>query len=179
MLNSDGALSEPLVRRFVRQILIGLSYLHNRHIIHRDIKGANILVDLSGTIMISDFGISKKLEASNVPSVTNKDRHRPSLQGSVFWMAPEAVKQTSYSRKADVWSLGCLVVEMMTGNHPHPDYRQLQAIFRIGGGMAAPTIPEHASEEARNFFSQTFEIDHNVRLGADVLILSPFLEDIM
>ncbi|KAF4510347.1 hypothetical protein G6O67_002240 [Ophiocordyceps sinensis] len=178
MLNSYGALPEPLVRSFVRQILTGLSYLHNGDIIHRDIKGANILVDNKGTIKISDFGISKKLEASNLLSGANSNKHRPSLQGSVFWMAPEVVKQTSYTRKADIWSLGCLVVEMMTGNHPYPDCSQLQAIFKIGGGKAAPTIPEHASQEAQDFLSQTFEIDHNLRPSADGLMISPFLAPI-
>ena len=178
MLNSYGALPEPLVRSFVRQILTGLSYLHNRDIIHRDIKGANILVDNKGTIKISDFGISKKLEASNILNGANNSKHRPSLQGSVFWMAPEVVKQTSYTRKADIWSLGCLVVEMMTGSHPFPDCSQLQAIFKIGGGRAAPTIPEHASEEAKEFLAQTFEIDHNRRPSADELMLSSFLTPI-
>ncbi|KAF6807314.1 ste/ste11 protein kinase [Colletotrichum sojae] len=178
MLNSYGALPEPLVRSFVRQILTGLSYLHNQDIIHRDIKGANILVDNKGTIKISDFGISKKLEASNILSGANNNKHRPSLQGSVFWMAPEVVKQTSYTRKADIWSLGCLVVEMMTGTHPYPDCSQLQAIFKIGGGKAAPTIPDHASGDAKTFLSQTFEIDHNLRPSADDLMLSAFLSPI-
>ncbi|KAH8895043.1 mating response [Thozetella sp. PMI_491] len=178
MLNSYGALPEPLVRSFVRQILNGLSYLHNMEIIHRDIKGANILVDNKGTIKISDFGISKKLEATNILNGANNNKHRPSLQGSVFWMAPEVVKQTSYTRKADIWSLGCLVVEMMTGTHPFPDCTQLQAIFKIGGSKAAPTIPEHASAEAKEFLSQTFEIDHNKRPSADDLMLSPFLTPI-
>lgn len=175
MLNSYGALPEPLVRSFVRQILTGLSYLHNRDIIHRDIKGANILVDNKGTIKISDFGISKKLEATNILNGANNNKHRPSLQGSVFWMAPEVVKQTSYTRKADIWSLGCLVVEMFTGSHPFPDCSQLQAIFKIGGGKATPTIPEHASEDAKAFLNQTFEIDHDQRPSADELVLSPFL----
>ena len=178
MLNSYGALPEPLVRSFVRQILTGLSYLHNRDIIHRDIKGANILVDNKGTIKISDFGISKKLEASNILSGANNNKQRVSLQGSVFWMAPEVVKQTSYTRKADIWSLGCLVVEMMTGSHPFPDCSQLQAIFKIGGGKASPTIPDHASEEAKTFLAQTFEIDHNLRPSADELMLSSFLTPI-
>lgn len=178
MLNSYGALPEPLVRSFVRQILNGLSYLHNRDIIHRDIKGANILVDNKGTIKISDFGISKKLEATNILNGANNNKHRPSLQGSVFWMAPEVVKQTSYTRKADIWSLGCLVVEMMTGTHPFPDCTQLQAIFKIGGSKAAPTIPEHASDDAKQFLAQTFEIDHNKRPSADDLMLSPFLAPI-
>ncbi|KAK4169264.1 hypothetical protein QBC43DRAFT_59361 [Cladorrhinum sp. PSN259] len=175
MLNSYGALPEPLVRSFVKQILNGLSYLHDMEIIHRDIKGANILVDNKGTIKISDFGISKKLEATNILNGANNNKNRPSLQGSVFWMAPEVVKQTSYTRKADIWSLGCLVVEMFTGTHPFPDCTQLQAIFKIGGAKATPTIPEHASEEAKQFLAQTFEIDHNKRPSADELMLSPFL----
>ncbi|KIE00296.1 MAP kinase kinase kinase Ste11, partial [Metarhizium majus ARSEF 297] len=175
MLNSYGALPEPLVRSFVRQILMGLSYLHGRDIIHRDIKGANILVDNKGTIKISDFGISKKLEQSNILGNAKNNRHRPSLQGSVFWMAPEVVKQTEYTLKADIWSLGCLVVEMMTGNHPFPDCSQLQAIFKIGGGTASPTIPEQASEEAKAFLRQTFELNHDLRPSADELMLSPFL----
>lgn len=178
MLNSYGALPEPLVRSFVRQILTGLSYLHGKEIIHRDIKGANILVDNKGTIKISDFGISKKLEASNILSGANNNKHRPSLQGSVFWMAPEVVKQTSYTRKADIWSLGCLVVEMMTGTHPFPDCTQLQAIFKIGGAKAAPTIPDHASEEAQSFLAQTFELDHTKRPSADELMLHSFLTPI-
>lgn len=175
MLNSYGALREPLVRSFVRQIVTGLAYLHGRDIVHRDIKGANILVDNKGGIKISDFGISKKMEAASTLSGPGASKNRPSLQGSVFWMAPEVVKQTKYTRKSDVWSLGCLVVEMMTGEHPYPDCSQLQAIFRIGGGKVTPDIPEVASEDAREFLRQTFEVDDRLRPDAEVLLRSPFL----
>ena len=64
LLRNYGAFEEPLVRNWVRQILLGLNYLHERDIIHRDIKGANMLVDNKGGIKISDFGISKKVEDS-------------------------------------------------------------------------------------------------------------------
>jgi mitogen-activated protein kinase kinase kinase len=175
MLSSYGALREPLVRNFVRQIVTGLAYLHGREIIHRDIKGANILVDNKGGIKISDFGISKKIEASNLLNGAGNNKNRPSLQGSVFWMAPEVVKQTSYTRKADIWSLGCLVVEMMTGTHPFPDCSQLQAIFKIGGAKISPTIPEHASAEAQTFLKQAFEVEHTKRPSAEELLFSPFL----
>ena len=57
--------------------------------------------------------------------------HRPSLQGSVCWMAPEVVKQTAYTKKADIWSVGCLVVEMLTGEHPWAQLTQMQAIFKV------------------------------------------------
>lgn len=180
MLNSYGQLQEPLIRTFVRQILAGLSYLHGRDIIHRDIKGANILVDNRGKVKISDFGISKRVEASALlqPAKNGGHVHRPSLQGSVFWMAPEVVKQTSYTRKADIWSLGCLVVEMFTGTHPFPNCSQLQAIFQIGNSSAKPTTPDNASEEGKAFLRRTFEIDHEKRPSADELRLSPFLKQI-
>lgn len=178
MLNSYGAIREPLIRNFVRQIVTGLAYLHGREIIHRDIKGANILVDNKGGIKISDFGISKKMEASSILSGPANNKNRPSLQGSVFWMAPEVVKQTSYTRKADIWSLGCLVVEMMTGTHPFPDCSQLQAIFKIGGAKISPTIPDEASSEARTFLSQTFEVEQTKRPSAEELLRSPFLNPI-
>lgn len=178
MLNSYGQLQEPLIRNFVRQILTGLSYLHSRDIIHRDIKGANVLVDNKGQVKISDFGISKRVEASALlqPAKNGGHVHRPSLQGSVFWMAPEVVKQTSYTRKADIWSLGCLIVEMFTGTHPFPNCSQLQAIFQIGNSSAKPNTPENASEEGKAFLKQTFEIDHEKRPSADELLLSPFLK---
>ena len=180
MLQSYGSLQEPLIRNFVRQILNGLSYLHGRDIIHRDIKGANVLVDNKGNIKISDFGISKRVEASALlqPQKNGGHIHRPSLQGSVFWMAPEVVKQTSYTRKADIWSLGCLIVEMFTGTHPFPNCSQLQAIFQIGNSSAKPNIPESASMEGKDFLGHTFEIDHEKRPSADELLRSPFLKQI-
>jgi mitogen-activated protein kinase kinase kinase len=177
MLVNYGPLGESLIQNFVRQILQGLSYLHSSDIIHRDIKGANILVDNKGSVKISDFGISKRIEASTLGG-SKKGAQRVSLQGSVFWMAPEVVRQTAYTRKADIWSLGCLVVEMFTGSHPHPNCTQLQAIFKIGGsGDASPTIPENAGDDARAFLAQTFLIDHEKRPSADALLDSPFIKN--
>lgn len=106
-----------------------------------------MLVDNKGGIKISDFGISKKVDDSkslrhsfknhelnqhySSVSLTGNRINRPSLQGSVFWMAPEVVKQTGHTRKADIWSLGCLVVEMFTGEHPWAQLTQMQAIFKV------------------------------------------------
>jgi len=183
MLVNYGPLGEGLIANFVRQILTGLGYLHSKDIIHRDIKGANILVDNKGSVKISDFGISKRIETSTLLNTSGPEAgqkklaaaNRVSMQGSVFWMAPEVVKQTAYTRKADIWSLGCLIVEMFTGSHPHPNCTQLQAIFKIGGSRdASPTIPDNAGTDAQDFLRRTFEIDHNKRPTADELLLSGF-----
>ncbi|CAG8732212.1 541_t:CDS:2, partial [Ambispora leptoticha] len=171
ILNNYGALEEPLVRSFVRQILQGLEYLHGKDIIHRDIKGANVLVDNKGRIKISDFGISKKVEDQIRASISV---HRPSLQGSIFWMAPEVIKQTAYTSKADIWSLGCLIVEMFTRNHPFPEFNQMQAMFKIGTQSCAPEIPENISDEAKDFLKKTFEPNHNDRPTANELSTHPF-----
>ncbi|TRM62454.1 ste11-like protein [Schizophyllum amplum] len=162
LLRNYGAFEEPLVKNFVRQILCGLDYLHERDIIHRDIKGANILVDNKGGVKISDFGISKKVE----DTLSNSNRmHRPSLQGSVFWMAPEVVKQSGHTKKADIWSMGCLIVEMLTGEHPWAQLTQMQAIFKIGSS-AKPSIPTDISAEAEEFLQRAFELDHEARPSA-------------
>ncbi|EPQ26379.1 uncharacterized protein PFL1_06027 [Pseudozyma flocculosa PF-1] len=173
LLRNYGAFEEPLVRNFVGQILKGLSFLHARDIVHRDIKGANILVDNKGGIKISDFGISKKVESDLLVSAR---AHRPSLQGSVFWMAPEVVKQTSYTRKADIWSLGCLVVEMISGTHPWAELNQMQALFQIGMSKK-PTMPDEISAEAVDFLNKTFELDHTLRPSADELLQHAFITD--
>ncbi|KAJ5182742.1 Protein kinase byr2 [Penicillium capsulatum] len=180
MLKQYNTFQEPLVKNFVRQILAGLSYLHSCDIIHRDIKGANILVDNKGGVKISDFGISKRVEASHVLGSRASGGggghiHRPSLQGSVYWMAPEVVRQTAHTKKADIWSLGCLVVEMFIGAHPFPDCSQLQAIFAIGSNKARPPAPEHVSQEAKEFLDMTFQLDFEKRPSADELLKCQFL----
>ncbi|RAL05565.1 STE11 family mitogen-activated protein kinase kinase kinase [Aspergillus ibericus CBS 121593] len=179
MLKQYNTFQEPLIKNFVRQILAGLSYLHSRDIIHRDIKGANILVDNKGGIKISDFGISKRVEASTLlgarASGGGGHAHRVSMQGSVYWMAPEVVQQTIHTKKADIWSLGCLVVEMFTGAHPFPACSQLQAIYAIGKEKARPPAPEHASKEAVAFLDMTFQVDYEKRPAADELLKCQFL----
>ncbi|KAG1756726.1 Pkinase-domain-containing protein [Suillus paluster] len=171
LLRSYGAFEEPLVKNFVRQILQGLNYLHERDIIHRDIKGANILVDNKGGIKISDFGISKKVDGN---LLTGKRMNRPSLQGSAFWMAPEVVKQTAHTSAADIWSVGCLVVEMLTGEHPWAQLTQMQAIFKIGQS-AKPAIPSDISSEAQDFLTKTFDINHSARPSAGGLLQHSWL----
>eukprot|EP00158_Paraphelidium_tribonemae_P007178 Partr_v1_DN28139_c3_g1_i2_m55249 putative mitogen-activated protein kinase kinase kinase len=112
-----------------RQTLCGLSYLHSKNIVHRDIKSGNILITSDRKVKISDFGVSKILDG-----VTK----RFSVQGSIFWMAPELIRSQSCSCKADIWSVGCLVLEMLTGEHPWSGYDQVQAMYQIGMGAMTP-----------------------------------------
>ncbi|CCK69019.1 mitogen-activated protein kinase kinase kinase STE11 KNAG_0B05880 [Huiozyma naganishii CBS 8797] len=191
MLNNYGPFEESLITNFTRQILIGVSYLHGKNIIHRDIKGANILIDIKGCVKITDFGISKKLsplskakqglpaggaaaqgELAQNGSTSDK---RTSLQGSVFWMAPEVVKQTATTEKADIWSTGCVVIEMFTGKHPFPDFLQMQAIFKIGTNVT-PEIPSWASDAGKQFLRQAFELDYKRRPSAIELLQHEWLD---
>ncbi|KAG8833438.1 ATP binding [Serendipita sp. 400] len=171
LLRNYGAFEESLTANWVRQILRGLEYLHGQTIIHRDIKGANILVDNKGGIKISDFGISKKVE-EGFPRA-----NRMSMQGSVFWMAPEVVKQIPYTSKADIWSVGCLVVEMLTAQHPFPDMTQMTILWKLGTGTLKPTIPSETSANATDFLQKTFELDHTARPSATDLINHAWLAE--
>ncbi|QBM86993.1 mitogen-activated protein kinase kinase kinase [Metschnikowia aff. pulcherrima] len=177
MLQLYGAFEEPLIRNFIRQVLVGLSYLHGVDIIHRDIKGANILIDIKGVAKISDFGISKKVNTGDEEEQnggTGKQAKRSSLQGLVYWMAPEVVKQTAYTKKADIWSVGCLIVEMFTGHHPFPNFSQMQAIFKIGT-HTRPEVPKWCTTEGQEFLTKTFEFDYEKRPSAVDLLAEPFL----
>lgn len=182
MLTSYGPFEEPLIRNFVRQVLIGLSYLHGENIIHRDIKGANILIDIKGTVKIGDFGISKRVDAGDEEEQADqhlqRTRRRASLQGLVFWMAPEVVKQIAYTKKADIWLMGALIVEMFTGSHPFPQLNHMQAIFKLGT-LVTPEIPEQCTAEATDFLGKTFEIDYEKRPDAVTLLSDTFLNPLI
>ena len=140
-LRKHGKFEESVVKSLTRQTLDGLSYLHDRGILHRDLKADNILLDLDGSCKISDFGISKKTDNIYGNDSTN------SMQGSVFWMAPEVIHSQGqgYSAKVDIWSLGCVVLEMFAGRRPWSREEAIGAIFKLGSLSQAPPIPEDVS----------------------------------
>lgn len=140
-LRKHGKFEESVVQSLTIQTLRGLAYLHNEGILHRDLKADNILLDLDGTCKISDFGISKKTDNPYGNDVTN------SMQGSVFWMAPEVVQSQGrgYSAKVDIWSLGCVVLEMFAGRRPWSKEEAIGAIFKLGSLNQAPPIPDDVS----------------------------------
>lgn len=94
MLRQFGAFSETVIQRYTRQIVAGVAYLHAKGIIHRDIKGANVLVSETGIAKLADFGCSKQLQGLQTQSM---DKSMQSLRGSVFWMAPEGERGCPYT----------------------------------------------------------------------------------
>lgn len=121
-----------MIKSFIRQILEGLEYLHGLGILHRDMKADNILCDHSGNCKISDFGTSRK---SQLDPYSDAEM---SIQGSVFWMAPEVVfSKSGYSAKADIWSLGCICLEMWAGKRPWSDQQMFQAMYKVRLAAAA------------------------------------------
>lgn len=148
LLQEVGPLSEQASARYAKQILLGLNYLHQNAIAHRDIKGANVLLAAEGHCKLADFGASKRVEANSIVS---------GLKGTPHWMAPEVIKgqQTSHGwKKADVWSIGCTTIEMATGKMPWPMFpNPMAAMYHIANGERPPVDVE-LSPEADSFIGQ-------------------------
>ncbi|GJC91555.1 STE/STE11/BCK1 protein kinase [Colletotrichum higginsianum] len=175
-LRKHGKFEESVVSSLTRQMLSGLAYLHREGILHRDLKADNILLDLDGTCKISDFGISKKTD-----NIYGNDKSN-SMQGSVFWMAPEVIRSEGkgYSAKVDIWSLGCVVLEMFAGRRPWSKEEAVGAIYKIANGETPP-IPDEVratiSPLAIAFMLDCFTVNPLERPTADVLLSQhPFCE---
>ncbi|KAL1336313.1 hypothetical protein AAHE18_10G054300 [Arachis hypogaea] len=160
-------LKDSQVSAYTRQILSGLKYLHDRNVVHRDIKCANILVDANGSVKLADFGLAKATKLNDVKS----------SKGSPYWMAPEVVnlRNRGYGLAADIWSLGCTVLEMLTRQPPYSHLEGMQALFRIGRGEAPP-VPETLSKDARDFIMKCLQVNPSKRPTATQLLDHPFVK---
>lgn len=142
---------------------------HANDIVHRDVKSANILIGVDGQLKLADFGASKYL------GEMRSGGDPQSIAGTPYWMAPEVVLQSKYDAKADIWSVGCVVVEMLTGKHPYAELNQFAAIYQISQG-ARPTYREdRLSPQLRHFMLQCFQQDPAQRPTAGALLQHPFL----
>ncbi|CAM1293500.1 Uncharacterised protein g754 [Pycnogonum litorale] len=145
LLDKYGPFTEPVVINYTKQVLEGLTYLHNNQILHRDLKGANLLVDSTGRhLRIGDFGAAAKLASQS--TVTGEFQGQ--LLGTIAFMAPEVLRGENYGRSCDVWSVGCVIIEMCTGKPPWNATdisNHLALIFKIACSAKPPPVPEHVS----------------------------------
>ncbi|URE26764.1 hypothetical protein MUK42_06608 [Musa troglodytarum] len=169
LLQEYGPFGESLTRNYTAQILSGLAYLHGRKTVHRDIKGANILVDPNGEIKLADFGMAKHISAYT--SIR-------SFKGSPYWMAPEVIMNCSgYDLSVDIWSLGCTIIEMATSKPPWSQFEGVAAIFKIGNSKDVPELPDHFSPVGKDFLKLCLQRDPSARPSAAQLMDHPFVRD--
>lgn len=172
MLETYKVFPEQIIRKYTKQILLGLEYLHMNNVIHRDIKGANILVDRDGTCKLSDFGGAKVIVDELEFKIKN------SLKGTPNWMAPETIKLMEYSRFSDIWAVGCTVIEMATGNPPFNQFKNpMAALYNIMNVKEPPELPEelNISKECREFIRHCMMIDPKHRWNVRKLLQHDFI----
>lgn len=166
-LHYTNGLPEHKTRFVVREILSGLNYLHSQRKIHRDIKAANILLTDEGKIKLSDFGVSGRLLSSF---------RRGTFVGTPYWMAPEVVANESlgYDEKADIWSLGITVIELLKGSPPLSKYDPMKVVANLPK-RKPPRLHGEFSDVAKYFVSLCLIKDPKMRPSAKDLLTSRFV----
>ena len=174
LVKTCGPLDEATCRGYTRQILEGLAYLHSLRIIHRDIKGANILRDNADNIKLTDFGTAKQLHTL---SMTHGAR---TFAGTPHWMAPEVLRGEDYGPQADIWSVGCTVVEMLTSNPPWFQLDACAAPFKIAtADYPSYQLPAFSSQDAEAMLHLCFQKQPSCRPSADELLTTNFCQSLM
>lgn len=170
-----GPLTEQVCRRYCRQILEGLVFLHDLKIVHRDIKGSNILRDHDGNIKLSDFGTLKRLQT--IVGKFSKGTGTPWI-GTVHYLAPEVIEGggNNYGRKSDIWSLGCTVIEMLTGKPPWHELTGSNIISKIiSHSFPFYSAPAGTCDSAKSFVLSCFPKNKTERWSADRLLTHAFV----
>ncbi|NXG26435.1 M3K19 kinase, partial [Grallaria varia] len=175
VINRFGPLPEVVLCKYTKQILQGVAYLHANCVVHRDIKGNNVMLMPSGTVKLIDFGCARRL-AWISPGGTRSETLR-SMHGTPYWMAPEVINESGYGRKSDIWSVGCTVFEMATGKPPLASMGRIAAMFYVGAhrGMM-PSLPDGFSSAAVEFVHACLTRDQHKRPSALQLLDHPFVK---
>ncbi|XP_072514704.1 STE20-like serine/threonine-protein kinase isoform X2 [Salminus brasiliensis] len=172
MLELERGLSEQQISEVCCQTLQALSYLHQHHIIHRDLKAGNILLTMDGHIKLADFGVSAKND--------NTLQKRATFIGTPYWMAPEVImcetsKDNPYSCKADIWSLGITLIEAAEMEPPHHSLNPMRVLLKITKSPP-PTLtnPRRWSSHFQDFLRRALQKNPESRWGAQQLLAHPF-----
>ncbi|CAI2363815.1 unnamed protein product [Moneuplotes crassus] len=155
-LSRNGKLDEEIARFYFCEVLLALEYLHNNGVIYRDLKPENILLDIEGHVVLTDFGLSK----------TNftRDTLSHSFCGSPEYMSPEMLEETGHGFSIDIYSLGALLYEFLTGLPPHYSQDRNELFHNICNNKL--TLPDYLSFEAKDLLKRLLKKNPNERLGA-------------
>lgn len=154
---------EGIVSTVTRCVVSALKYAHSLGIVHCDVKGRNVLVGSSkGVAKLGDFGSAVELKEWEFP------------RGSPLWMAPEVIRGECQGPESDVWSLGCTVIEMVTGKPAWED-RGFDTVFRIGYSDELPKIPTQLSQVGKDFLDKCLRRNCQERWTCDQLLQHPFV----
>lgn len=158
-------LSERFAAHIIRQVLTGLVFLEENHIIHRDIKPDNLLLNERGVVKIIDFGTAAVIQHQN---------ERRSTVGTPWYCAPEVIRCEEYSYPADIWSIGCTLIEMLTGKPPYDDLQDVACLFKMAEGQTPP-LPSHVSPACLSFLQACLTPTPTDRPSAAQLLHHPWL----
>ncbi|XP_044139477.1 serine/threonine-protein kinase Nek5 isoform X8 [Bufo gargarizans] len=160
--------NEDQILNWFVQISLGLKHIHDRKVLHRDIKAQNIFLANNGTLpKLGDFGIARMLN--------NTMELARTCVGTPYYLSPEICENRPYNNKTDIWSLGCVLYELCTLKHPFEENNLKQLVLRICRGRYEPLSPKY-SYDLRALISQLFKISPRDRPSITSILKKPFLE---
>jgi|JI10StandDraft_1071094.scaffolds.fasta_scaffold727965_1 serine/threonine protein kinase len=170
LCKSHAPLPEAYIAYVCRCVLSALQVLHERQLVHRDIKSNNILLgDSSDVCMVSDFGLTIKTEEANDPTKTT-------VVGTPLWMAPEIFLTRQYQPGVDVWALGVVLIEMAEGRPPYHKLERKEALKAICSKGCALSNPEQFSAAMQDFALHCLDKNVQRRWTSEQLLQHPFLK---